>query len=68
MEHSPSKVCWICGTTIALEDCKVDESGLAVHENCYVAKVARQKNTAPQMDRTLRPPTASGSDDSSPES
>jgi ribosome-binding protein aMBF1 (putative translation factor) len=61
MEYSPSKLCWICGTSIALEGCKVDERGLPVHEDCYVAKVARRKNTAPQVDQTL-PPNCTGSD------
>ena len=31
--------CWICGTTVQLEDCKIDERGLPVHEACYVAKL-----------------------------
>ena len=34
------KICWICGNAVKLEDCKVDEHGLAVHEGCYVAKVS----------------------------
>jgi hypothetical protein len=32
--------CWICGKPVALENCKVDEHGLPVHEECYVARVA----------------------------
>jgi hypothetical protein len=35
----PQKNCWICGKTVKLEDCKVDEHGLAVHENCYVTRI-----------------------------
>jgi len=57
MEYSPSILCWICRTAVALEDCKVDEHGHPLHEDCYVAKVARWKNTAPQVDQTLLPPT-----------
>jgi ribosome-binding protein aMBF1 (putative translation factor) len=68
MEDRPSKMCWICGRTVALEDCKVDERGLPVHDNCYVAKVTRWRNTAPQVDQTVRPETAgSKGDDSGPE-
>jgi|ERR1700677_3946577 hypothetical protein len=52
---SPSgKVCWICGKAVALEDCKVDEHGLPVHDNCYVAKVARRRDMQPQVDEILR--------------
>lgn len=32
--------CWICGKPVALENCKVDEQGFPVHEQCYVARVA----------------------------
>lgn len=65
MEYSPSKLCWMCGTAVALEDCKVDERGLPVHDNCYVAKVARRKNTAPQVDQTLPPATPRSDSDAS---
>ena len=68
MEYRPSKTCWICGTAVKLEDCKVDEHGLPVHDNCYVAKVRRSKNTTPQVDQTLRLETVgSKGDDSAPE-
>lgn len=34
--------CFICSASIALENCKTDECGNAVHEDCYVRKtVAR---------------------------
>jgi hypothetical protein len=32
--------CVICGDRVALERCKIDEDGDAVHEKCYIAKVA----------------------------
>jgi hypothetical protein len=32
-------VCWICGRAVALENCKTDEQGLAVHEACYIARL-----------------------------
>ena len=40
MSHPRSHVCWICGGDVPLEDCKTDEQGLAVHEACYVARLA----------------------------
>jgi hypothetical protein len=33
------KACWICGWAVKLEDCTIDEHGLAVHEKCYVARI-----------------------------
>lgn len=35
-----AQVCWICGNEVALEECKVDERGHAVHEQCYTLKIA----------------------------
>ena len=32
--------CWICGTEVDLTTCHTDESGAAVHENCYLVKLA----------------------------
>jgi hypothetical protein len=40
--------CWICGKAVTLEQCKVDEHGLAVHEECYVARVALERHRAAQ--------------------
>jgi ribosome-binding protein aMBF1 (putative translation factor) len=41
MEHKPlTRACWLCGKAVKLEDCKIDEHGLAVHEDCYVVRVA----------------------------
>jgi len=37
--HTASPACWICGNPVALEECKTDEDGQAVHELCYVEKV-----------------------------
>jgi len=43
------QVCWICGQMVSLESCVVDEHGLAVHEDCSVAKIAsRPAPSAPQ--------------------
>ena len=32
--------CWICGNTVDLETCKVDEYGMAVHGECDFLRVA----------------------------
>jgi hypothetical protein len=34
-----STYCWICGRELSLEDCKTDEHGRAIHEECYVARM-----------------------------
>ena len=36
--HMPN--CWICGRGVSAGNSKIDENGLAVHESCYVAKLA----------------------------
>jgi len=46
--------CWICGKPIRLEDCKIDEHGMPVHEACYVAKLLRKKVSRPT---DVTPPT-----------
>ena len=33
-------MCWICGKSVDLKTCKIDEHGSAVHEQCHAAKVA----------------------------
>lgn len=53
----PKRLCWICGRAVTLGDCKVDEHGLAVHEFCYVAKVAAKK-APPAHDKVLGPARA----------
>lgn len=35
-----SHSCWICGEELSLFDCKVDEQGRAVHEQCYIARIS----------------------------
>lgn len=34
-----STYCWICGKEVSLGDCKTDENGRAVHEDCYIAQM-----------------------------
>jgi hypothetical protein len=44
-------LCMICGTQVPLETCKVDESGEAVHEECYVDRLVLSARTAPLKSR-----------------
>ncbi len=44
-QHIPLVMCWLCGKPLPLENCKTDERGRAVHEECYTAKIARNKDT-----------------------
>ena len=39
-EFKHTYLCRICGQVVDLETCKTDEHGMAVHENCYVVRVA----------------------------
>lgn len=32
-------LCWICGNVVNLETCKADEHGMAVHEDCPMARI-----------------------------
>ena len=38
-------ICWICAKNVDLNSCKIDEYGEAVHEACYVARIALEKGT-----------------------
>lgn len=33
-------LCWICGLRVDGATCKIDERGQAVHEACYVKRIA----------------------------
>ena len=37
--------CWISGNKVDLETCNIDEHGMAVHGDCYFAKVSVKANT-----------------------
>ena len=43
--------CWICGNAVDLKTCKTDEHGMAVHEECYLTKVALGKKSRRLMVR-----------------
>jgi hypothetical protein len=43
--------CAVCGDAVALEECKTDERGQAVHQKCYFARltgVARRTAARPR--------------------
>jgi hypothetical protein len=60
MEFLPKKPpvwsCWICGRAVHLEDCKVDEYGLPVHEECQALKLALRN---PESSTNFRAPNVS---------
>ena len=43
MTSSFSTICWLCGKSLALESCKTDEHGHAIHESCQVLRLALAK-------------------------
>jgi hypothetical protein len=45
--------CWICGRTVSPGNSQIDDNDLAVHESCYVTKVALARGTIP-TDRSGR--------------
>jgi hypothetical protein len=49
MAHATVKstYCWICGRDVSLGDCKIDECGRAVHEECYVARIKLESESQP---------------------
>lgn len=55
VSHHPNQVCWICGKPVALETCKTDEHGSAVHEQCYAAKVALANDSQKPTSMPLKP-------------
>ncbi len=39
----------MCGRAVSLESCKIDEHGLAVHEECFVAKIVSKAGPNPEV-------------------
>jgi hypothetical protein len=37
--------CWLCGKSVDLNICKIDEHGLPVHERCCTARVALKEKS-----------------------
>jgi hypothetical protein len=38
--------CWICAKPIPLEDCKTDDDGHPVHEDCYCEQTVERQTAA----------------------
>jgi hypothetical protein len=47
--------CWICDTSFHVENRKIDEYGLPVHERCDAARVALEQATWPGRARSKVP-------------
>lgn len=47
--------CWICGNAVDLRTSKTDEYGMAVHEDCYVAKTALATEARRLNEKASRP-------------
>jgi hypothetical protein len=54
-EKITSVTCWICGYPVPLQECKTDDRGRSVHENCYAAAIGAA------LKETARKKAASGS-------
>jgi len=59
--HKHTWTCWICGKNVSLEVCKTDEHGKAVHEECYVARVALERASAQWVSQNERDKRAGAS-------
>jgi hypothetical protein len=54
-----NRFCWICGNTVDLETCKVDEHGMPVHGDCYFLKVAlASESMVPKPAHRIQPQSA----------
>jgi hypothetical protein len=40
--------CVVCGDTVELEYCKTDEHGQAIHQKCYIARLAKKAKKSAQ--------------------
>jgi hypothetical protein len=41
----PPHECWVCGKPVSLEECKIDEQGRAVHEQCYLTRMKQDSSS-----------------------
>ena len=49
--------CAVCGKPVQLELSKTNESGQAVHEECYAHQISNASNATAIQARTNNPPT-----------
>ena len=47
--------CWICDKSIDLRNCVTDEHGIAVHQDCYTARLVLEKGArkGPRSSRSI---------------
>jgi hypothetical protein len=48
-------ICWICGAKTTLENCKVDEYGLPVHDECQALRLSLQNRNPPKRENATVP-------------
>jgi hypothetical protein len=48
-DASLPRICWMCGETIYLEECNVDELGMPVHSACYLVKLGLANPTQREL-------------------
>lgn len=48
------RFCWICGRAVPLENCKTEEHGSVVHEECYAARLKLQAVASSHRPRAQR--------------
>ena len=46
--------CWICSKAVPITECKFDEFGKPVHEECSVAQISLREAIPPQTTRQSR--------------
>jgi len=57
---SDTLICSICKQPVNLGECKTDEHGQAVHENCYIwtVELRKPRRRKPQIDARPTSPTS----------
>lgn len=51
--RTPVHLCWICGNDVPLEKSKIDEHGLAVHQECYIRRLLPKKTPPLRSEEAL---------------
>jgi hypothetical protein len=45
LKQNSNLICWLCGKSVDVTACKTDEHGKAVHEACYVVRIALEASS-----------------------
>jgi hypothetical protein len=54
---SPEPVCPICGEPVGLETAKTDETGVAIHEACYLLMLELKEDTSESQEKDSKYPS-----------